>query len=132
MTLTFWVLMAFIALGTFGVLANLLLIGAKEKTEQENSRTILLPDCAFCLHVDTPSGEHMLVHKFGGNNYVFLFDTEGDALEYAGEAKQKKGIIARIGRIATKDLYFMKARYKPAGKKHVDVWLNTTPRSAQG
>jgi hypothetical protein len=73
-----------------------------------------IPASAFCLKVPGTSGEELVVHREGKEDYVFLFEAGDDAADYARAAEEALGFIPEIGRVRVRALHFRMARFKPA------------------
>jgi hypothetical protein len=82
-----------------------------------------VPISALCLKVPGTSGEELVVHREGNDDYVFLFEALDDAADYARAAEQALGFAPDIGRVQVSDLHFRVARFKPAVGEQVDVSL---------
>ena len=88
------------------------------------SQTALVPTSALCLKVPGTSGDELVVHREGSEDYVFLFEALDDASDYAHAAEEALGFTPDIGRVQVRDLHFRTARYKPAVGEQIDLPLH--------
>lgn len=93
-----------------------------EPALQQNNLTI--PSSALCLKVPGTSGETLVVHRDGGDDFVFLFEALDDAYDYARAAEDALGFTPDIGRVRVSDLHFRFARLKPAAGDQIDISLH--------
>jgi hypothetical protein len=84
---------------------------------------LTIPSSALCLKVPGTSGEELVVHREGSDDFVFLFEALDDAYDYARAAEQALGFTPDIGRVRVADLHFRVARFKPAVGDQIDVLL---------
>ena len=82
-----------------------------------------IPPSALCLKVPGTSGEELVVHREGNDDYVFLFEALDDAADYARAAEQALGFAPDIGRVRVAELHFRVARFKPAVGDQIDLPL---------
>jgi hypothetical protein len=85
---------------------------------------LTIPSSALCLKVPGTSGEELVVHREGNDDFVFLFEALDDAYDYARAAEQALGFTPDIGRVRVADLHFRFARFKPAVGDQIDVSLH--------
>lgn len=87
------------------------------------SQTAFVPSSALCLKVPGTSGDELVVHREGREDYVFLFEALDDASDYAHAAEEALGFTPDIGRVRVSELHFRTARFKPAVGEQVDLPL---------
>ncbi len=87
------------------------------------SQTTFVPSSALCLKVPGTSGDELVVHREGHEDYVFLFEALDDASDYARAAEEALGYTLDIGRVRVSELHFHMARFKPAVGEQVDLPL---------
>ena len=88
------------------------------------SSSAFVPSSALCLKVPGTSGDELVVHREGSEDYVFLFESLDDASDYAYAAEQALGYRLDIGRVRVAELHFRTARYKPAFGEQIDLPLD--------
>ncbi len=84
---------------------------------------ILLGQSAFCLKAPEGEKEEIVVHREGGEDFVFLFESLDDAYDCASEAAQVLTFWPQVTRVRLSELNFAAARFKPASGVHVDIPL---------